>query len=173
MLSHFSRIRLCDPMDCSLPGSSVMGFSRQESWSGLLCLSPGDLPNPGIELSSLACLALAGLLLYFTTNATWEAQEKAHHAQKTSRNWWGWSPMRLMSIIGKEVKEKIGSQWSGRQARQLPVSQATPGSSSFLLTLVLLVFYQIFLGHHLTIILVLLTLPGLLSSFSFSNFLAN
>ena len=25
------------------------GFSRQESWSGLPCLSPGDLPDPGIE----------------------------------------------------------------------------------------------------------------------------
>ena len=25
---------LRDPMDCSLPGSSVMGFSRQEYWSG-------------------------------------------------------------------------------------------------------------------------------------------
>ena len=25
---------LCDPMDCRLPGSSVMGFSRQEYWSG-------------------------------------------------------------------------------------------------------------------------------------------
>ena len=28
---------LCDPMDCSPPGSSVSGFSRQEYWSGLLC----------------------------------------------------------------------------------------------------------------------------------------
>ena len=27
-----------------------MGFSRQEYWSGLLCPSPGDLPDPGIEL---------------------------------------------------------------------------------------------------------------------------
>ena len=26
-----------------------MGFSRQEYWSGLTFLSPGDLPNPGIE----------------------------------------------------------------------------------------------------------------------------
>ena len=26
---------LGDPMDCSLPGSSVHGFSRQEYWSGL------------------------------------------------------------------------------------------------------------------------------------------
>ena len=29
-----------------------MGFSRQEYWSRLPCPSPGDLPNPGIELSS-------------------------------------------------------------------------------------------------------------------------
>ena len=39
----------CDPMDCSSPGSSVHGFSRQEYWSGLPCPSPGELPNPGIE----------------------------------------------------------------------------------------------------------------------------
>ena len=47
----------CDPMDCSLPGSSMgksMGFSRQEYWSGLLFSSPGDLPNPGIEPGSPA-----------------------------------------------------------------------------------------------------------------------
>ena len=40
---------LCDPMDCSLPGSSFMGFSQQEYWSGLPFPSPGDLPDPGIE----------------------------------------------------------------------------------------------------------------------------
>ena len=26
-----------------------MGFSRQEYWSGLPCLPPGDLPNPGVK----------------------------------------------------------------------------------------------------------------------------
>jgi len=30
-----------------------MGFSRQEYWSGLPSPFPGDLPNPGIELTSL------------------------------------------------------------------------------------------------------------------------
>ena len=38
------------PMDSDptrLPLS--MGFYRQEYWSGLPCLSPGDLPDPGIE----------------------------------------------------------------------------------------------------------------------------
>src|SRR5574341_1463052 len=43
---------LSDPMDCSLPGSSVHGFSRQEYWSGLPLPSPGDLPKPGIEHNS-------------------------------------------------------------------------------------------------------------------------
>ena len=40
---------LCDPMDCSPPGSSVHGFSRQGYWSGLSFPSPGDLPDPGME----------------------------------------------------------------------------------------------------------------------------
>ena len=29
--------------------SPSMGFSRLEYWSGLPFLTPGDLPNPGIE----------------------------------------------------------------------------------------------------------------------------
>ena len=35
-----------------------MGFSRQEYWSGLPRAPPGDLPNPGIEPTSLKSLAL-------------------------------------------------------------------------------------------------------------------
>ena len=34
------------------------GFSRQEYWSGLPFPSPGDLPNPGIEATSLMSPAL-------------------------------------------------------------------------------------------------------------------
>ena len=34
-----------------------MRFSRQEYWSGLPFLSPGNLPDPGIELGSLALRA--------------------------------------------------------------------------------------------------------------------
>ena len=36
---------LSDRMDCSLPGSSVHGFSRQEYWSGVPLPSP-DLSAP-------------------------------------------------------------------------------------------------------------------------------
>src|SRR5574337_293735 len=50
---------LCDPMDCSLPGSSSMGFPRQEYWHGLPCPSPGNLPNPETEPAFLMSPALA------------------------------------------------------------------------------------------------------------------
>ena len=44
-------------MGCSLSGSSVHGFSRQECWTGLPFPSPGDLPEPGIERRSPALQA--------------------------------------------------------------------------------------------------------------------
>ena len=40
---------LCDPMDCNLPGSLSMAFSRQEYWSGLPCPSPRDILEPRIK----------------------------------------------------------------------------------------------------------------------------
>ena len=48
---------LCNPVDCNLPGSPSMGFSRQEYWSGSPFPSPGDLPDPGIEPGSPALQA--------------------------------------------------------------------------------------------------------------------
>ena len=87
---------LRDPVDCSLPGSSVhgifqarvlewnviafsrtvayqtplsMGLTRQESWSGLPFPFPGDLLDPGVEPASPA---LAGRL--FTTEPPGEPE---------------------------------------------------------------------------------------------------
>ena len=48
-----------------------MEFFRQEYWSGLPCPLPGDLPNPGIEPTSLMSRALAGK--FFTISATYKA----------------------------------------------------------------------------------------------------
>ena len=48
-----------------------MYFSSQEYWSGLPCLLPGDLPDPGIEPVSLMSPTLADG--FFATRATWEA----------------------------------------------------------------------------------------------------
>ena len=56
---------LCDPTDCSPPSSSVHGSFQQEYCSGLPFPTPGHLPDPGIEPTSLGSPALAGGL--FTT----------------------------------------------------------------------------------------------------------
>ena len=68
-----SRPTLSDPMDCSPPGSSICGFSRQECWSGLPLPSPNELtvvtnfPTThtlivaGAGLGGLSCLLLTEL----------------------------------------------------------------------------------------------------------------
>ena len=45
------------PWTVAYQATLSMEFSRQEYWSGLPFLSPGDLPNPGIEPSSPALQA--------------------------------------------------------------------------------------------------------------------
>ena len=46
---------ICDPMDHSLPGSSIHGILQARILKGLPCTPPGDLPDPRIEPMSLTC----------------------------------------------------------------------------------------------------------------------
>ena len=50
-------LTLRDPMDCSVPAPLSLELSRQGYWSGLPFLSPGDLPDTGIEPGSPALKA--------------------------------------------------------------------------------------------------------------------
>ena len=59
-------LTLCDPMDCSPPGS------REEYWSGLPHPPSGDFPYPGIEPKFLTSPTLAGG--FFNSSTIWEAQ---------------------------------------------------------------------------------------------------
>ena len=71
VLSHFSRVPLLVALGtvaCQAPLS--LGFSRQEYCSGLPFPSPGDLPDSGVEPSSLGSPASPGG--FFTTSETWE-----------------------------------------------------------------------------------------------------
>ena len=69
MLSHFRGVQLIATVwNVAHQAPLSMGFPRQEYWSGLPCLPPGDLPNPGIEPSSLMSLALIDG--FFITKAT-------------------------------------------------------------------------------------------------------
>ena len=74
MLSCFSlrHLTLCNPMDCSWPGSSVLGILQQEYWSGLPCPPSENLPDPGIApvplMSPALPLASPGKPVYVSVN---------------------------------------------------------------------------------------------------------
>ena len=65
-------LTLCDPMDWSLPDSSVHGISQARILEWVDIPPPGDLPNPGIEPKSPA---LAGR--FFTTEPPGKPSKKA------------------------------------------------------------------------------------------------
>ena len=53
-----SRVRLLEtPWTVAHQAPLSMGFTRQEYWSGLPCLPPGDLPDSGTESMSPAVQA--------------------------------------------------------------------------------------------------------------------
>ena len=62
---------LCDPMDCSLPGSSVHGILQARVLEWVAISYSRDLLDPGIEPTSAGSPELAGRL--FTGRATGEA----------------------------------------------------------------------------------------------------
>ena len=60
MISYFSHVQLFAMLWTVVHQAPLcMGFSRQECWSGLPFPTPEDLPNPGIEPTSLTSPALA------------------------------------------------------------------------------------------------------------------
>ena len=68
---------LCDPMDCSPPGSPVHGILQARKRS-----PPGDLSEPGIEPVSLMSPALAGG--FFISSATWKVENMKQIRRKLS-----------------------------------------------------------------------------------------
>ena len=71
VLSCFSHVWVFAILQTAACQASLsMGFSRQEYWNRLPCPPPGDLPDPGIESTSLMSPALAGR--FFSTSTTWE-----------------------------------------------------------------------------------------------------
>ena len=69
-------------MDHSPPGFSVYGILQARILEWVPCPPPEDLSNPGIEPSFLMSPTLAGG--FFTTDATWEAQDVLSYGQTKS-----------------------------------------------------------------------------------------
>ena len=55
-----SCLTVCDPMDCSPPGSSVNEILQAIILKWVACPLPGDHPDPWIEPQFLVSTALAG-----------------------------------------------------------------------------------------------------------------
>ena len=70
MLSHFSCVQLCRPMNYNPPDSSVHGILQARILEWVAISFPRDPPNPGIKPESLSPALVGG---FFTTSATWEA----------------------------------------------------------------------------------------------------
>ena len=92
----------------ALQASLSMRILRQEYWSGLLYLLPGDLPDPGIEPITLISPALAGR--FFTTSASWKETEpvnskgnilKSLDADAEAEAPIHWPPDMKSQLIGK------------------------------------------------------------------------
>ena len=80
---------LRDPMDCSPPGSSVHGFSRQEYWSGLPLPSPGIFPTQGSNSRPVSCVSCTGRRILYHW-ATWGACDIVPLAIIILKNTWNY-----------------------------------------------------------------------------------
>ena len=102
---------LFDPMDCSLPGSSVLE-SRQEYWSGLPCPPPGDLPDPGREPMSLALRKILYCCITgdkITCSVIYTTKAMASHSSTLA--WkipWTEEPGKLQSM----GSQRVGHDWA-------------------------------------------------------------
>ena len=128
MLNHFSHVQVfATPWTVAGQAPLSLGFSRQEHRSGLSCPSPGDLPNPGIELSSMSPALSDG---FFITSTTWEALVKdwIDYKKITTAciNWpdlirltlTGWTSSSLIQLIyfselmnGRNPKRLLRTVW--------------------------------------------------------------
>ena len=61
-------LTLCNPVDCSLPASSVHGILQARILEWVSCSSPRNLPDPQIKPVFLVSPALAGRFFITSTN---------------------------------------------------------------------------------------------------------
>ena len=76
-----------------------MGFSRQEYWSGMPFPSPGDLPNPGIELGFPA----------FQADALTKVVPNSHHI--FADELLTWQMLDCPASIREDDKGERGLEW--------------------------------------------------------------
>ena len=119
MLCHAKSLQLCptlcNPVDFSLPDSSVHGIRQARILKSVATSSSRDLPDPRIEPASFKSSALSGG--FFNTSATWEIIAviyKVYFFHSDPRYLWlerRLSVKELMVLncgIGEDSRESLG-----------------------------------------------------------------
>ena len=75
-VKSLSRVQLCNPMGCSLPGSSIHGIFQARILEWVAIPSPGDLPDPGIEPGLPALQADNISNIYIIGVRSWKQENK-------------------------------------------------------------------------------------------------
>ena len=109
---------LCDPLDCSPPGSSVLAISQARILEVVAISFSRHLPQPGIKATSSVPLALAG---GFSTTTTWEARIKTGNAGK---------PPAMHRTV-PTVKNYLTQNVNNAKTEKLQSSCTLPGTQSF------------------------------------------
>ena len=80
-----SCLTLCNPMDCSPPGSSVHEILQGRILEGIAMPSSrgSSQPRDQIHISYISCICRR---IFFTTSATWEALH-AHNSAQSYMDW--------------------------------------------------------------------------------------
>ena len=139
---------LCDPMDCSPPGSSVHGILQARILEWVAFPSPGDLPDPGIKPRSPALQAESlpseppGKPIYVYTHiSTWKWKWKvlsrfrlcdpmdySVHGIFQARilEWVAFPFSRILSQLRdwtqvSRIAGRFFSSWATREAQSLPI----------------------------------------------------
>ena len=101
------------PWTVAYQASPSMGFSRQEYWSGLPFPSPGDLPDPGIELGSLAFQVII-IFITSTIVGLQVQQQGGNTALPSTENW---------------IKDLLNTAPPIRTRPSFPLSQSLPAGT--------------------------------------------
>ena len=136
MLVTQSCLTLCDPMDCSPPGSSVHGILRQEYWSGLPLPFSEDLPYPGIkpwspalQADSLPAEPPGKLVHKIRPNTIWPHLSHSfvfHHSLPLC------VPMLLTCPLPKDIRKQTKCVLYGHIGEAKPTNIYSDGSGDLL-----------------------------------------
>ena len=88
-------------------------FPRQEYWSGLSFLSPGDLPYPGIDPDTwVSCITVR----FFTI---WSTPIEWTWTWANSKSWWGTRRPGMLQSKGSQSQTQL-SEWTTTNMSGLP-----------------------------------------------------